>query len=265
MTKFYTKLRSKLENQISKQYLDLLPRSYNILGKILLIKLDKRLIKYKSKIGREILKILPYVKTVCLIKSIKGLKRIQDIDIIAGERNTKTIHNEFGCQFYIDVANLMWSKGNKEEKKRLLEQTKTGETIVDMFSGLGYFSIILAKKAKKVYSIDINPIALKYLRHNSFLNKVENKIEILEGDCRDYADLLKNQADRIVMGHLYDTEQFLPAALKIAKKGAIIHFHRNVKEGDEIKFPKQVKVLRKRKIKSYAPKVWHMVYDLKKV
>jgi len=53
--------------------------------------------------------------------------------------------------------------------------------------------------------------------------------------------------------------------MKIAKKGAIIHFHRTVREGQDIKFPKNIKVLRKRKVKSYAPKVWHVVYDLKKL
>ena len=142
---------------------------------------------------------------------------------------------------------------------------KSGEIVVDMFAGIGYWSIFLAKKAKKVYSIDLNPNAIKYLRKNAWLNKVESKIEILEGDCTDFAPILYGVADRIVIGHLYETEDYLPFALKMLKPKGIIHFHRNVGEKDKIKFPKNIKVLRKRKIKSYAPKVWHMVYDLKKL
>ena len=178
-----------------------------------------------------------------MIKYIEGVKRIPKIEIIAGKKCTKTIHKELGCKFYIDVADLMWSKGNKEEKKRLLEQVSPGEVIVDMFSGLGYFSIIVAKKAKKVYAIDINPKAVEYLRKNTFLNKVEGRIEILQGDCRDFSDMLENTADRIIMGHLYETEKFLPYALKIAKKGCIIHFHRIIKDGEKMmRFMQQEKI-----------------------
>ncbi|MBU3904588.1 MAG: class I SAM-dependent methyltransferase family protein [Nanoarchaeota archaeon] len=262
---FYTKLIDNLKDNIPSQDLRLAPRSYFILGKILIVKLKPELYKHRKKIGKAILEILPYIETVVLERSIDGVKRKPKMEVIAGSKNTETIHKEHGAKFFLDVTKVMWSKGNKMEKEIMIKSVKSSEIVVDMFAGIGYFSILLAKKAKKVYSIDLNPDAIKYLKRNSFLNKVENKIEILEGDCRDFASLLENTANRIVMGHLYDTENFLPSALKIAKKGAIIHFHRNVRDGEEIKFPKQVKVLRTRKVKSYSPNVWHMVYDLKKV
>ncbi|MBU3897090.1 MAG: class I SAM-dependent methyltransferase family protein [Nanoarchaeota archaeon] len=265
MSKFYKKLRNEFERDIPEKYLDFLPRSYYMLGDILLLKLNKKLIRYRKKIGLKILNLLPYVKTICLIKDIKGVKRIPKIEIIAGKKNTKTIHKEFGCRFYIDVADLMWSKGNKAEKKRLLEQVNPGEVIVDMFSGLGYFSIILAKKVEKVYSIDVNPVATEYLRKNAFLNKVSNKIEILQGDCRKFAPLLEGVADRIIVGYIYDTEKFLPAALKMAKKECVIHFHKNVTDKELEKVKNKLEKhgsVTFRKIKSYSPKVWHVVYDI---
>ena len=140
-----------------------------------------------------------------------------------------------------------------------------------MFAGIGYFSIFLAKysKPKKIYAIDINPKAIEYLRKNVWLNKVENKIEVLEGDCKKFSKILENTADRIVMGYLFKTEKFLPYALKIAKNNAIIHFHRTVKEEEineikeKIRKKFNVKVLRTKKVKSYAPKIWHVVLDLK--
>lgn len=262
---FYTKLTSKLKTNVLSEDLILAPRSYLILGKILMVRLNPKLYKHRKKIGKAILEILPYVHTVVLEKQIKGIKRQPEIEVIAGCKNTETVHKEHGVRFLLDVSKIMWSKGNKKEKEVMMNSVKSGEIVVDMFSGIGYWSIYLAKKAKKVYSIDINPDAVEYLRKNAFLNKVENKIEILQGDCRDFADLLENTADRIVMGYIYDTEKFLPAALKIAKKGAIIHFHKNIGENDKIEFPEKVKVLRMRKVKSYAPRVWHVVYDLKKV
>lgn len=176
----------------------------------------------------------------------------------------------------MDVSKSMFSKGNKTEKMRIVGQVKPNETMVDMFAGIGYWAIPIAKLtgARKVFAIDINPEAVKSLEKNVFLNKVQEKVDILKGDCRNFSDKLENAADRIIMGYLFETEKFLPAALKMAKDGCIIHFHRNVGM-DEVESLKkniietakrsgcEIQVLSARKVKSYAPKVWHVVTDLK--
>jgi len=186
------------------------------------------------------------------------------------------LHKEHGCQFLIDVSKVMWSQGNKEERMRLTKQVKPNETIVDMFAGIGYFSIFIAKycKPKEIYAIDINPEALEFLRKNVWLNDVESRIEILQGDCRKFSNLLESTADRIIMGYLFNTEKFLPYALKIAKNNAFIHLHRIVKVEEIEKLKKKiigignknkvnVKILRVNKVKSYAPKILHVVLDLR--
>ncbi|NIM47455.1 MAG: methyltransferase domain-containing protein [Candidatus Aenigmarchaeota archaeon] len=268
---FYTKLKNILKNKLTEKELVCLPRGYQIVGKILLIKLNKKLLKKRKLIGKTIIKILPYVHTVCLIKEIKKETRKPKIEVIAGCKKTQTLHQEYKCKFLLDVSDIMWSQGNKNERIKLIKTVKPKETIVDMFAGIGYFSIFLAKycKPKKIYAIDINPEAIEYLRKNIWLNNVENNVEILQGDCRKFAKFLENTADRIIMGYLFKTEKFLPYALKIAKNNAIIHFHRTVKqeEIDKIKEKLEkkakVRVLRTKKVKSYAPKIWHVVFDLK--
>lgn len=279
---FYTNLRKKLKSRLNGNELELLPRSYQVLGKILLIKLKPELKRQKKMIGKAVLEMFPYIHTVCLIKGIKEITRKPDIEVIAGCKekkpvpSTQTLHKEYGCQFLLDVSEIMWSKGNKEERMRMTNLAKPGEIVVDMFAGIGYFSIFLAKysKPEKIYSIDINPKAIEYLRKNVWLNNVENKIEILEGDCRKYADLLENTADRIIMGYLFDTEKFLPSALKIAKKRCLIHFHRIAKNEETEKIKEKItkigekegckiKIFNVRKVKSYKPKIFHFVFDLK--
>lgn len=271
---FYQKLSQNLKGMLTKKELKLLPRSYQIVGKILLIKLKPRLIKHRKLIGRFILKLLPYIHSVALQKEISGLKREPKIEIIAGCKRTQTLHKEYGCKFFLDISKIMWSKGNKAERARLVKLAKADETVVDMFAGIGYWSLFLAKRAKKIYAIDINPEAIKYLEKNVWLNGFENKIEILRGDCRKFAPLLKNKADRIIIGYIYETEKFLPAALKIAKNGCIAHFHRTVAT-NKIEPLKQmiVKIAKKnnckikfllcKKVKSYAPNILHVVLDLK--
>jgi len=273
---FNDKIRNRLKNKLTGKELDHLPKGYQIIGNILLIKLDKGLIKHRRLIGNAIMNILPYIHTVCLIKEIKGNIRKPEIEVIAGCNKTQTMNKEHGCKFLLDVSDIMWSQGNKNEKMRLAKMIRPGENIVDMFAGIGYFSIILAKycKPKKIYAIDINPKAIEYLRKNVWLNEVEDKIEILQGDCRKFSKLLENTADRIIMGYLFETEKFLPYALKIAKSNAVIHFHRTVKEEETekmkeklikigIKNKVKIRVLKVTKVKSYAPKIWHVVFDLK--
>ena len=261
-------LRKELDKKLTEKELEVLPRGFQMVGNILLIKMDKKLVRRRKLIGKVIIKLFPHIHTVCLLKKLKSVTRKPVIEVIAGCSSTRTIHKEHGCQFLIDVAESMWSKGNKQERIRLVKMAKPEEVIVDMFAGIGYFSIFLAKyaKPKKVYAIDINPKALEYLRKNTFLNKVEDKIEVLEGDCRKFAKLLENTADRIVMGYLFDTEKFLSYALKIAKGRCIIHFHRNVKDEElgKVKnmLEKKFKILRIVKVKSYSPDTSHYVFDL---
>lgn len=256
-----------------KKELELLPRSYQIIGKILLIKLKPELLKNRKIIGKKISEILPYVHSVFLQKQISGKTRKPKIELIAGCKETQTLHKEHGCNFLLDIKETMFSKGNKAEKIRLIKMVKK-ETIVDMFAGIGFWSIPIAKtRPVKIYAIDINPKAIKYLEKNVFLNNVSDKIEILKGDCRDFAPILENTADRIIMGYLFETESFLEDAIKIAKNKCIIHLHRNIKINELEQIKEKIReiakknnckvVISSRKIKSYAPNIWHIVLDLK--
>ncbi|NIO44028.1 MAG: class I SAM-dependent methyltransferase family protein, partial [Candidatus Aenigmarchaeota archaeon] len=67
------------------------------------------------------------------------------VEVIAGCKKTQTLHQEHKCKFLLDVSDIMWSQGNKNERIRLIKTVKSKETIVDMFAGIGYFSIFLAK------------------------------------------------------------------------------------------------------------------------
>jgi tRNA wybutosine-synthesizing protein 2 len=271
---FYTKLAGRLN--LSDRELKELPRGYQIVGKILLIKLKPKLLKHKKVIGKAVLEMLPYVRTVCLAKDIGGVERKPKVEVIAGCKSTLTTNREHGCRFLLDVSKVMWSQGNKAEKMRLAHLVKAGETVVDMFAGIGYFSIPIARHSnpKKIYAIDINPDAIEFLRRNIWLNGVENKVDILQGDCRKFAPLLEGAADRVVMGYLFKTEKFLPYALRIAKESAFIHMHRTVKAKEIEELKKRiveigkknhasVRIMSVKEVKSYAPKIVHVVFDLK--
>ncbi len=246
---------------------EILPASYQTLGNILLLKLaNPQAMKNKKKIGSAILKIFPYIKTVCLQKGVSGEFRQPSIEVIAGDKSTLTEHKELACRFKLDVAKIMWSKGNHFERERLLKLVKPNETIVDMFAGIGYWSVILAKhkNVSRIIAVEKNPESFNFLIDNICLNKLYN-VTAIQNDCRNFK--YDSKADRIIMGYFPDTIKFLPAALKISKKGTIIHFHELAsnleKLKSDIKRFKNIKVENIREVKEYSPSKRHYVFDLK--
>ncbi|MBM4241494.1 MAG: class I SAM-dependent methyltransferase family protein [Euryarchaeota archaeon] len=236
--------------------------NWKIVGDILVLKDETNNID-------EILN-LPNVSTVVKLKSINGFKRTPQVEILKGD-STETIHKENKCLFKLDVSKVMWSKGNTSERMRIGHLVEDGETVVDMFAGIGYFSIPIAvhSNPRKVYSIEINSVAYSYLTDNIKLNKVEDIVEPILGDCRDVTP--KNVGDRVLMGYLPNAHEYLDVAIGALKDGGIIHYHESVPEKIKFKRPinmiknvvagRKIKILNKRVIKKYSPGVCHVVID----
>lgn len=251
-----------------------------IIGNIALVKFKENITEEKKvEIANDIKNKIRRIKTVCEIEKIEGEFREPKIRIIIG-KDTKTIHKEHGILYNIDVSKVMFSKGNLHERKRLINLIKDGETIVDMFAGIGYFSLGIAKYAKPkiIYAIEKNPEAFDLLKKNIELNKVEEKIVPILGDCRDVAKQrdFQNIADRVIMGYLKNTHEFLPYAFSFLKDEGIIHFHNTYKKDELWEIPVKVlanyakennyqleEILSERIVKSYAPKIFHIVIDAK--
>ena len=96
------------------------------------------------------------VKSIVKIDRIEGQKREPTISLLYG-KDTETIHKENGCLFNLDLSKVMWAKGNNNERLRIAKLVKDGETVVDMFAGIGYFSIPIGvhSDAKEIISIEI--------------------------------------------------------------------------------------------------------------
>ncbi len=240
------------------------------IGDILIIELPEGLEEEKYKIGEKLLELFPKSKTVVNRKAIEGTFREPEIEVIAGS-GTETIHRENYCLFKIDVADVMFSAGNVSERQRMATISNNTETVLDMFSGIGQFTIPVAKhsRPRKVYAIERNPAAFAFLKENVRLNRLSN-VEPIPGDCREVSVPL---CDRIIMGYFFNPEKFLPTAVGALAPNGTIHFHDLVmkkeisKRKEEIK--KEIKRLGRdaeiehRIVKSYAPMRWHAIFDLR--
>ncbi len=246
-----------------------LPAGWQILGDIIIISLHERLENRKAEIGKALLSFYPGCRTVLLDRGISGQMRQPEREVIAGG-STETIHMENGCSFKIDAMKIMYSKGNLAERKRM-SKLGEGETVVDMFAGIGYFSIPMAvhSKPRKIFAIEINPVASGYLKENIKLNRVEDVVEPVTGDCAVATP--HGIADRVIMGYL-DAHEYLEHGIRALSPGGIIHYHEAVPEAIERrpverifaeagKQGRDAKIINMRRIKKYSPGVWHVVVD----
>ena len=209
------------------------------------------------------------VKTIMKIDHIQGTKREPVYRIPYGSE-TETVNKENGCLFKLDLAKVMWSKGNNNERLRIAKLVGDGETVIDMFAGIGYFSIPIGvhANAREVISIEINPNSYHFLCENIKLNKLDNITPIL-GDCK--VETPKFKADRIIMGYVKTTHHYLKVAIDSLNEGGILHYHETVPEKLMNTRPleriisqsggREVKLLKINKIKKYAPGVEHVVID----
>ena len=91
--------------------------------------------------------------------------------LIAGNNKTETEYKENNCRFIVDVEKAFFSPRLSTERERISNLINDNETVVNMFGGIGMFSILAAKKKScTVYNIDINPNASKLCEENIRLN-----------------------------------------------------------------------------------------------
>lgn len=173
------------------------------------------------------------IKTVLqAASSVTGEYRTRDFTFLGGEKRTETLYRENGCRYLLDVARVYFTPRLATERLRIADQVKDGDKIVDMFAGVGPFSVLIAKKfpGSHVIAIDKNPDAVKYLRENVRLNKVKN-VEIREGDAGDEVKGISD-ACHVIMNLPHSGLEFLEVAFGAIKKGGVIHFYAIAHEDD---------------------------------
>ncbi len=266
--KFKTLLAAKLlGSKLPAEEINFLPASYQQLGEICAVKLNKNLNKYRKIIGKAILELFPKFRAVVLQKNISGEFRKPEIEVIAGRLPKEISVKENNCVFKFNPKEIMYSQGNHAEKKRMISLVKDNETVIDMFAGIGYFTIPIAKanKTKCIFAIEKNPTAFRYLQENIRINRVS--VAAINDNCRNAGKYPIPVADRIIMGLIPSCKKFIPAAVKISKPGAIIHYHGLAREGEERALLNdfanfKVRLLKITIVKGFGPHVNHVVLDV---
>jgi len=208
-----------------------IPKSFDIIGNIVIIEIKEEIQRYKELIGQALISIFPSISTVYKKSSaVSGEYRIRQLEFIAGERKCETTHIEHGIRIFVDVCRAYFSPRLGNEHTRIASLCKDGETIVDFFTGVGPFPLHIAKNKKaKIFAIDVNPIAIKCLKKSMKMNKLIGEIIPICGDIKAISkDIPK--ANRVIMNLPESSHKFIKELCDIAKIGTIVHFYHFVKE-----------------------------------
>lgn len=269
------KFKDFLAERLPKELYNLLPSHAKLIDRVALLRFPEELDEHEEEIGRLALEFYR-VRAVYRIYGVEGVERRPILKHLAGEEVEEVIHREYGCIFKLNLRRLMFCLGNSFERLRTAALIGRGEVVIDMFAGIGQFTIPIAvfSAPSRIYSIEINPEAYGYLQENIKLNRVEGIVESIMGDCRRIVEeKLRGKADHVIMGYFWKTSGALPQALHALKPhGGVIHFHDLARRGREEEFIEKIlekvreegytpHLLRWRKVKSYSKTRNHIVID----
>jgi tRNA (guanine37-N1)-methyltransferase len=219
---------TKLLKDLGYPKAELVPRAYDIIGDIAIIELPRELAQDSNRIGEALLTLHKRLKSVYARSGpVTGEYRLRKLKLIAGEPKTKTTHRENGCLFKVNVATTFFNPRLGGERRRVASQISKNERVLDMFAGVGPFSILITKLVgAEVYAIDINPEAVNCLRENIQLNNVEDRVEVLESDAARLPPRLKGKMSRVIMNLPEKSLEFVESACRALKdEGGILHFY----------------------------------------
>lgn len=276
-------LEQVLSNRVPEDVIREIPRSLDVVGDIAIFESSRKTASYEKIIADGIMRVQPSVRAVfSKAGKVSGEARVRPLRNLAGEDRTATIHREFGCRFKVDLSKVFFSPRLSTEHRKIAGQVKEGESVVDMFGGVGPFSILIAKKVQdvEVNTIDSNEHAARLIRENARLNKVSEKVHVYMGDAREVVnEKLRRKATRVIMNHPSRSHEFIDAACSaLISSGGVIHYYRFADGEDwEEKINTEFEngllssgfraeeILASRQVREVGPRKWQAVIDARVV
>jgi tRNA (guanine37-N1)-methyltransferase len=271
-------LKKALEGILSEEEGSELFSAFDQIGEIIIVRIPDSLLSKKKMIGEALLENVHPAKSVFYQATpVEGDFRTRNLEILAGEDNTETEYKEYGCRFKVDVEKAFFSPRLSTERDRIAQMIQDGETMINMFGGVGMFSIIAAKKKKcTVYNIDLNPYAAKLCEENIKLNKLAGRVISIQGDAAQVVkEQLQNVGDRTLMLLPERSDEFLDSAISATKSGGIIHYYSHQhadKRQDAVEVSKQhytqvtpvkSEIIGGRMVRAVGPRYYQTVVDVR--
>jgi len=225
-------------------------------------------------VGDEILRRMRNVKGVFEQEGgIQGEYRLRKLRHLAGETRTMTLHRENGCKFWVDIARVYYSPRLSTERLNVAMMVRDGEKVLNMFAGVGPFSITIASRRRvSVTSCESNKEAYRLHLENNLMNKVAGRMTTINADSTTLPNRLEQKFDRILMPHPSRADKYIGTALGLVADGGVIHYYRHLTAEDfeearsavlnELNGVQGLRNVEVRKVREVGPRWLEVVADL---
>ncbi len=180
-------------------------------------------------LAERLLEQVPRVRSVWLKEATLGDYRVARLVHLAGEERTRTVAREYGLVFHVDIARAYYNPRLAYEHRRVAEQARDGERILDMFTGVGGFAVHAAALARvDVVASDLNPHAAMLAAENAEANarRLRGVVHVLRADARLLPGILRPVFDRIILNHPTASTGFAGEACALAARPSVLYFYR---------------------------------------
>lgn len=264
------RLKEKLHGLVPEECLNGLSNRFHVIGDIAVLSLPREAEPLKKVIADAVLSSGKSIRVV-LNKTAKlqGDRRVAAFELLAGGSGTVTTHREFGFSYRLDVSTVFWSSSLSYERMRVARLASAGEEVIVPFSGVGPFAIPLAARGAHVLAVEKSSEACLYLAENARINRVADRIAIVNGDAFRVAEMLHKDFHRAVIPAPYGADNILERMQPLVKPGGSLHFY-TMKKRHQIEMLKKsyedmgLEVGFCRRCGNVAPAVSRWVFDLRK-
>ncbi|MHA1912552.1 MAG: class I SAM-dependent methyltransferase [Candidatus Kariarchaeaceae archaeon] len=241
-------------------------RPFEVIGSIVVLQrkddetTDQLLIR-----ANELLNLKNVKTAVVQSSKVEGVERRRSLEILAGKETLSTTHKAFGLSFSLNLGEVFYSTKLSFEHYRISKIITSKERILNLFCGVGGFTIFSAKAepSVKVDSIDINPEAIKWAEINSEKNGVADQCSFYEGDALTIpSEIFTTETfDRIILPLPLLADQALSITLPLLKKEGWLHYQSSIRlPPNEDYIKAAMKQFENTWQKAHFPSGW--IYDL---
>jgi tRNA (guanine37-N1)-methyltransferase len=213
-----TTYRDLLRGRLPDDIVARLPRSFDLVGDIAIIRLDEDLIEYGPEIAEAIMRIHRRVRCVYARGPVQGTPRIQRLHHIGRERRTETIYKENGVLFSVDIASMYVNTRLSSERLKIAMEISDNETVLDLFSGYGAYALNIARiRRASVIATDINRESIIHMVKSIYMNKLAGTVHPLVSDAE--SPPMRRGFDVVIADNPTDMDRYIETIAGLVRRG----------------------------------------------
>ena len=205
---------------------ELLPRSFDVVGDVVLVRVPPALEARSSEIGAALLGFVPGARIVGSDRGVHGPERRRTVERIAGAGGWRTRHRENGVTLDVDVELAYFSPRLAREHARVAEEVRPGERVYDLCCGVGPFAVTIARdgRARSVTAVDANPHAIELLRASLRRLTTATSVTPIAASIETFVATAP-PVERVVLNLPHEGIKYLPSVARtVAPRGRLYYY-----------------------------------------